>query len=123
MHLLPTLVLLLAFPASSSAVERCYSSLDNPGVTITDDAEDAYTLVRKSGKGTTVMDTRSGGTGIAVREATESNGTMHSYRYEGDMLIMDTEVYYLGCPGGRTWVDDLCSRVLISQVDAYAEKA
>jgi len=69
------------------------------------------------------METRSGGTGMEFREATESNGATHLYRYEEDMLIMDMEVYYLGCPGGRTWVDELCSRVLISQVDAYAEKA
>jgi hypothetical protein len=123
MRLWLTLVLVLAFTGASSALERCYSSLDNPGVTITDDPEDGYTLVRKSGKETTVMDTRSGGTGIPVRVATESNGNTHPYRYEGDMLIMDMEVYYLGCPGGRTWVDELCSRVLISQVDAYAEKA
>ena len=39
------------------------------------------------------------------------------------MLIMDTQVYYLGCPGGHTWADDNCSHVLLTQVDAYAEDA
>jgi hypothetical protein len=36
---------------------------------------------------------------------------------------MDMDVYELGCPGGHSWVNDECSRVLITQVDAYAETA
>jgi hypothetical protein len=117
------LALVLAFPAASSAATRCYSSLDDSDVTITDDTNDIDTLVMKVGNETIVMRTESGGTGSPFRQADEPDGTTHLYRYIGDMLIMDTNVYYLGCPGGHTWVNDKCSSVLITQVDAYAEVA
>jgi hypothetical protein len=117
------LAFVLAFPAAAPAATRCYTLLEDPLVTITDDTDDIYTLVMKAGNETTVMRTESGGTGTPFRQATEPDGKVHLYRYEGDMLIMDINVYYLGCPGGHTWVNDKCSRVLITQIDAYAEQA
>jgi hypothetical protein len=117
------LAFILAFSNASFAATRCYTLLEDPEVTATDDTNDIYTLVMKSGNNTTVLRTESAGTGMAFRQATEPNGTVHLYRYEGDMLIIDINVYYLGCRGGHTWVNDKCSRVLITQVDAYAEAA
>ena len=121
MRLCLLLAFVLIFSTSSSAATRCYTLLEDPDVTATDDTNDIYTLVMKSGNKTTVLRTESAGTGMAFRQATEPDGKIHLYRYVGDMLIIDINVYYLGCQGGHTWVNDNCSRVLITQVDAYAE--
>jgi hypothetical protein len=117
------LAFVLTSPAVSSAATKCYRSADAPNVSITADTEDIFTLVWKIGSGTTVLKTQLSPTTNTVRVAVEGDGRKHQYRYIGDLLIMDTEVYYLGCPGGHTWANDECSRVLLTQVDAYAEVA
>jgi hypothetical protein len=75
-----TLALVLAFPAASSAATRCYSEVDNPGATITDDTQDNQTLVLKFADKTIEMRTKSGSTGLDVRAAAENDGTTHLYR-------------------------------------------
>ena len=117
------LAFVVAFPVASEAAAECYSSFDNPSITIIAYTDDMYTLVEKVDGKTTVMRTESGGTGIATRTATEPDGTTHQYRYIGNTLVMDMSAYELGCPGGHSWVNDDCTRVLITQVDAYAETA
>jgi hypothetical protein len=79
------LFLLLAFvlmlPAAAPAATRCYTLLEDPDVTVTDDTDDIYTLAMKAGNKTTVLRTESAGTGMAFRQATEPDGTVHLYRY------------------------------------------
>jgi hypothetical protein len=116
--------LLVFAPSALHAAERCYTSEVDQITTITDDGTDNGPLVWKRSDGrTTVMSTMSAGTGLQFRVAIEENGASHNYRYIGDMLLFDMNAYTLGCPGGHSWVDAQCSRVLISQVDAYAETA
>src|SRR2546430_2698242 len=91
-------LLVLAFPTASAAATRCYSTFDDPSITITDDTEDIYTLVKKIDGKTIKMRTMSGGTGLHIRVAYEDDGTSHLYRYVGDTLIMDMDTYELGCP-------------------------
>jgi len=120
------LILVFVFAALSPAytAERCYTSELNPSTTITDDGTNyGRTLVKNVEGKTIVMSTMSGGTGMRVRVAMEEGGKTHTYRYVGDTLIMDMTAYELGCPGGHSWIDRECSRVLISQVDAYARAA
>ena len=117
------LAFVLAFPAGSFAAQKCYRSADQPDISITADTKDIFTLVWKIGSSTTVLKTQLSPTTNTVRVAVEEDGTKHLYRYLGDMLIIDTGVYYLGCPGGRTWVSEDCTRALLTQVDAYAEAA
>ena len=71
------LAFILTFPAAASAATRCYTLLEDPDVTVTDDTDDIYTLVMKAGNETTVMRTESGGTGTPFRQATEPNGKIH----------------------------------------------
>ena len=87
------LALVLAFPAAASAATRCFTLLENPEVTVTDDTDDIDTLVMKDGNKTTVLRTESAGTGMPFCQATEPDGTVHLYRYEGDMLIIDINLY------------------------------
>jgi hypothetical protein len=45
-----------------------------------------------------VLTTSSDGSGIRTRTATEPDGTMYSYRWVGDVLVFDMDVYEPGCP-------------------------
>ena len=44
-----------------------------------------------------ILETRSIGTGIQVRQAIEPNGEEHSYRMVDDKLLFDMSVYEPGC--------------------------
>jgi hypothetical protein len=55
LHLLVALI--LAFPSTSSAAARCYSAPDDPGITVTADTDDIYTLVKRIQGRTTIMPT------------------------------------------------------------------
>jgi hypothetical protein len=117
------LILFCAVSAEAQGMERCYTSEFDWTTTIIDDGTGSGTLVKTRNGKSTVMTTMSAGTGLNYRQAVEEDGTAHFYRYVGDMLIMDMTAYSLGCPGGHNWIDETCSRVLISQVDAYARTA
>jgi hypothetical protein len=117
------LILFCAVWAEAQGMERCYTSESDWTTTIIDDGTGSGTLVKTRNGQSTVMVTMSAGTGLGYRQAVEEDGTAHSYRFVDDILIMDMKAYTLGCPGGRSWIDETCSRVLISQVDAYARTA
>jgi hypothetical protein len=114
---------ILAIPSVSPAAERCFSRSSEPSWTITDEGTAIGDMVMKRDGRTVVMSTSGGGTGIEARVATEADGTEHLYLHVGDTLVMDMVPFELGCPGGHSWTDVGCSRVLISQVDAYARTA
>ncbi|WP_395449955.1 hypothetical protein ACHMW7_09160 [Aminobacter sp. UC22_36] len=44
-----------------------------------------------------ILETRSIGTGIQLRQAIEPNGAEHSYRMVDDKLVFDMDVYEPGC--------------------------
>lgn len=111
------LVFTAALTSPAAAWDYCYTSEVDPQLTIiVRDGE----LVRSDGQETTTMTTMGAGTGIPFTEATEPDGTTHSFRFIGGDLVFDMVIYELGCPTDMTWVDSECERILISQSTPYA---
>jgi hypothetical protein len=112
--LISALCILLATPALAS---KCYHHETDPDWTVieNDPGVSPEFVVRQNG---TEMeyDSMSVGTGIDRRILVGDNENHPlPYRYIGDNLLIDNELFYLGCPSNRVWIDSTCSRVLIAR--------
>lgn len=89
-------LLLMTVPAAAG---QCYTHEDHPDWTITINDPGAYPeWLWVQGSETVEIETTGAGTGIPVRVAVDINGEeAYKYRFVGDMLLVDMELYTPGC--------------------------
>lgn len=91
-------VLALLLMMSPAVAGQCYTHEDQKDWTITlNDPGTQPELVWKQGSETVELDTSGAGTGIPVRVAWDAEGNGYKYRFVGDMLLVDMELYTPGC--------------------------
>ena len=92
-------LLLSTFMTTSALAGQCYIHEDHPDWTITiNDPGVRPEWVWKQGAETVEIETTGAGTGIPVRAALDmDSGEAHRYRFVGDSLLVEMELYLPGC--------------------------
>jgi len=104
---------LLATPALAS---KCYRHETDPDWTVIEnDPGVSPEFVVREHDVITEYDSMSVGTGMNRRTLVSEGARTVLYRYIGDDLLIDNELFHPGCTVDRTWVDSAYTHVLIAR--------